>query len=54
MHTLLPNIIFAFLKSNEFYKNRKIIFVRIIQSSTETFRREKSARNTIVSSTREF
>ena len=32
----------------------KNLFVRIIQSFTETFRREKSARNTFVSSTREF
>ena len=28
--------------------------VRLIQTYTETFRREKSARNTVVSSTREF
>ena len=38
-------------KSKKFYKN---VFVRMILSSSETFRREKSARNTIVSSTREF
>ena len=28
--------------------------VRLIQTYTETFRREKSARNTVVSNTREF
>ena len=38
-------------KSNKFYKN---VFVGMILSSTETFRREKSARNYSVSSTREF
>ena len=31
-----------------------IYTIRRIQTLTETFRREKSARNTIVSSTREF
>ena len=38
-------------KSKKFYKN---VFVKMILLSTETFRREKSARNTFVSSTREF
>ena len=38
-------------KSKKFYKN---VFVRMILSSSETFRREKSARNTIVSSTRNY
>ena len=38
-------------KSKKFYKN---VFVRMILSSTETFRREKSARNTFVSSTRNY
>ena len=31
-----------------------MIYIMLIQTYTETFRREKSARNTFVSSTREF
>ena len=41
-------------KSIRLYKNKNILWVKVIQSSTETFRREKGARNTFVSSTREF
>ena len=41
-------------KSIRLYKNKNILWVKVIQSSTETSRREKSARNTFVSSTREF
>jgi len=44
----------SFIFPSKFYKNRKILFVRIIQSSTETFRCEKSARNNSVSSTRNY
>jgi len=36
------------------YKDKIILFVRAIQSSTETFRCEKSARKTIVFSTRDY
>ena len=47
----MGNTVFLY-KSNKFYTNKRNLFFRIINSSIETFRREKSARNNYVSSTR--